>query len=158
MVYKVILQSINFLQKSDPFSCNEKLPSIPKISTTFSPTVPLLSPPPCKKTIELTRRPSPEIKKEPEIKQEELDEEDEPVLPSESSNDRTATPPSDPVDKAGKSGKGAAKSGKPSAPRRRRKKANDEDRDLKRPMNGFMLFAKTMRVELTKCFPGKDNR
>ena len=43
-------------------------------------------------------------------------------------------------------------------PRKKRRKpilGNQEDR---RPMNGFMLFAKKMRVELTKQFPGKDNR
>ena len=43
-------------------------------------------------------------------------------------------------------------------PRKKRKKpllGNEKDR---RPMNGFMLFAKKMRVELTKLYPGKDNR
>lgn len=42
--------------------------------------------------------------------------------------------------------------------RKKRRKplaGNEKDR---RPMNGFMLFAKSMRVELTKEFPGKDNR
>ena len=28
----------------------------------------------------------------------------------------------------------------------------------RRPMNGFMLFAKRKRIELTQKFPGKDNR
>lgn len=44
------------------------------------------------------------------------------------------------------------------APRKKRRKpllGNEKDR---RPMNGFMLFAKSMRVELTKVYPGKDNR
>ena len=42
--------------------------------------------------------------------------------------------------------------------RKKRRKplvGNEKDR---RPMNGFMLFAKSMRVELTKEYPGKDNR
>ena len=42
--------------------------------------------------------------------------------------------------------------------RKKRRKpllGNEKDR---RPMNGFMLFAKEMRVELTRLFPGKDNR
>jgi hypothetical protein len=38
-----------------------------------------------------------------------------------------------------------------------RKKAADPDR-AKRPMNGFMLFAKKYRLELIQQHPGKDNR
>ena len=38
-----------------------------------------------------------------------------------------------------------------------RKKANDPDKP-KRPMNGFMLFAKKFRLELIQAHPGKDNR
>ncbi|XP_066933009.1 uncharacterized protein [Clytia hemisphaerica] len=41
--------------------------------------------------------------------------------------------------------------------KKRRKPLTGEEKD-RRPMNGFMLFAKSMRVELTKEFPGKDNR
>ena len=41
--------------------------------------------------------------------------------------------------------------------KKRRKPLSGEAKD-RRPMNGFMLFAKSMRVELTKEFPGKDNR
>lgn len=59
------------------------------------------------------------------------------------------------------SSKKIALDGQPGAANPARKKrrkplvGNEKDR---RPMNGFMLFAKSMRVELTKEFPGKDNR
>ena len=45
-----------------------------------------------------------------------------------------------------------------SAPRKKRRKPLQGNEDNRRPMNGFMLFAKSMRIELTKIFPGKDNR
>jgi len=38
-----------------------------------------------------------------------------------------------------------------------KKKVNDPDKP-KRPMNGFMLFAKKFRLELIQQHPGKDNR
>ena len=37
------------------------------------------------------------------------------------------------------------------------KKTVDPDKP-KRPMNGFMLFAKKFRLELIQQHPGKDNR
>ena len=37
------------------------------------------------------------------------------------------------------------------------KKTKDTDKP-KRPMNGFMLFAKKYRLELIQQHPGKDNR
>jgi hypothetical protein len=39
----------------------------------------------------------------------------------------------------------------------RKKPSSDPDR-AKRPMNGFMLFAKKYRLELIQQHPGKDNR
>ena len=44
------------------------------------------------------------------------------------------------------------------APRKKRRKPAAGNEEERRPMNGFMLFAKKMRVELTKLYPGKDNR
>lgn len=38
-----------------------------------------------------------------------------------------------------------------------KKKEKDPDKP-KRPMNGFMLFAKKYRLELIQQHPGKDNR
>jgi hypothetical protein len=38
-----------------------------------------------------------------------------------------------------------------------KKKTVDPDKP-KRPMNGFMLFAKKFRLELIQQHPGKDNR
>ena len=38
-----------------------------------------------------------------------------------------------------------------------KKNAKDPDKP-KRPMNGFMLFAKKYRLELIQQHPGKDNR
>ena len=38
-----------------------------------------------------------------------------------------------------------------------KKKLHDPDKP-KRPMNGFMLFAKKFRLELIQQHPGKDNR
>lgn len=43
-------------------------------------------------------------------------------------------------------------------PRKKRRKPVLGNQEARRPMNGFMLFAKSMRVELTKLYPGKDNR
>ena len=43
-------------------------------------------------------------------------------------------------------------------PRKSRRKPFDEEEVKRRPMNGFMLFAKTMRVELSNANPGNDNR
>ncbi|XP_065066538.1 uncharacterized protein LOC135692380 isoform X2 [Rhopilema esculentum] len=45
----------------------------------------------------------------------------------------------------------------PRKPKRKRKVNNLEEKQ-RRPMNGFMLFAKKMRIELTQKYPGKDNR
>lgn len=44
----------------------------------------------------------------------------------------------------------------PSSPTKRSEKG--ECNRPKRPMNGFMLFAKKYRVEYTQLYPGKDNR
>lgn len=41
---------------------------------------------------------------------------------------------------------------------KRKRKVNNLEEKQRRPMNGFMLFAKKMRIELTQKFPGKDNR
>eukprot|EP00794_Sanderia_malayensis_P006266 gene6266-6986_t len=41
---------------------------------------------------------------------------------------------------------------------KRKRKTNNLEEKQRRPMNGFMLFAKKMRIELTQKFPGKDNR
>lgn len=38
------------------------------------------------------------------------------------------------------------------------KKKDKESEKAKRPMNGFMLFAKKYRIELIQKHPGKDNR
>jgi len=42
--------------------------------------------------------------------------------------------------------------------RKKRRKPMSGDVDKRRPMNGFMLFAKKMRIKLTQVHPGKDNR
>ena len=39
-----------------------------------------------------------------------------------------------------------------------KKKEKDNSDKPKRPMNGFMLFAKKYRLELIQQHPGKDNR
>ena len=43
----------------------------------------------------------------------------------------------------------------PSSPERSPTKTSDKG---KRPMNGFMLFAKRYRMEYMQLYPGKDNR
>jgi hypothetical protein len=40
----------------------------------------------------------------------------------------------------------------------KKKLNNDRAEKPKRPMNGFMLFAKKYRIELIQQHPGKDNR
>jgi hypothetical protein len=45
----------------------------------------------------------------------------------------------------------------PSSPAKKKEKDNNPDKP-KRPMNGFMLFAKKYRLELIQQHPGKDNR
>ncbi|XP_047145963.1 uncharacterized protein LOC100201739 isoform X2 [Hydra vulgaris] len=42
--------------------------------------------------------------------------------------------------------------------KKRRRKPFQGSEQSRRPMNGFMLFGKSMRIELTKLYPGKDNR
>lgn len=51
--------------------------------------------------------------------------------------------------------KGHAHSPPPSSPAKKKEKDVDKP---KRPMNGFMLFAKKYRLELIQQHPGKDNR
>ena len=42
--------------------------------------------------------------------------------------------------------------------KKKRRKPCQGSEQSRRPMNGFMLFGKSMRIELTKLYPGKDNR
>lgn len=45
----------------------------------------------------------------------------------------------------------------PSSPERSPTKSTETSKG-KRPMNGFMLFAKRYRMEYMQLYPGKDNR
>ena len=49
-----------------------------------------------------------------------------------------------------------SKTSPPSSPAKKKEKDNSDK--PKRPMNGFMLFAKKYRLELIQQHPGKDNR
>ena len=50
-----------------------------------------------------------------------------------------------------------AMSSPPISPARKKEKEQGTEKP-KRPMNGFMLFAKKYRLELIQQHPGKDNR
>ena len=46
----------------------------------------------------------------------------------------------------------------PSAAKLKKESSAKDENKPKRPMNGFMLFAKKFRLELIQQHPGKDNR
>ena len=58
---------------------------------------------------------------------------------------------------AGSSSAGKSMMSPPMSPAKTTKKEKDPNKP-KRPMNGFMLFAKKYRLELIQMHPGKDNR